>query len=161
MTGWTRDFSRRPDPQAASPPKWYSDAREVVALADALQEDGIDPVRLQDVVELVEAAECVVAFDGDVPPEPPPGRQGEQALRLDAAAPAVEPVAPGWINVVKRRSVLIDASELEGVLAADVPERHTMPPIAHPQHAVLGRVHGMEREIVVRRKREIVGHLGR
>ena len=62
---------------------------EVVAIRQAVEEDLVDPVGEQDVVELVEAAELVVALSVTSQPNFHQLAEVEQALGLEAAAPAV------------------------------------------------------------------------
>ena len=64
--------------------------RKVIAVGLADEEHLIDAVRQQDVVQFVEAAEFVVAFERDVPAKFPPTRQREQTARLETAAPSVD-----------------------------------------------------------------------
>ena len=131
---------------------------EVIALAHTLQIDRIDAVGLQKAVELVEAAEGVVALDRDIPAEAPPRREREQTAGLHAAAPAVE------LRIRRARErvhVLIDTCDLDIVRAADVAPVHPMPPLTLPEHALARGVHRVEREVVVRREREIVGNAKR
>ncbi len=131
---------------------------EVVPLAETRQVDLVDAIGLQDIVQLVEAAEVVVALQRHVPAEIPPGGEREPALALDAAAPAIE--ALGLLDRTRQiRPVLIDGGDLDGVRAGDAAEGHAMAPVALPENALAGQVHGMEGEIVVRRQREVVGHL--
>ncbi len=133
---------------------------EMVALAQALQERHVDAIGLQHAVELVEAAERIVALERDIPAEPPPRRQRENTAGLDAAAPAIEQ-APllGRHLAGQCRAVLLDAGELEIVLTANVADGDPLAPLPLIQHAVLRRVHRMEREVGAGRQREIVGHL--
>src|SRR5690606_41557928 len=110
------------------------------------------------IVQLIEAAETITAFNGHVPAEIPPRRERKLTLRLDAAAPAIEaPVLRlcAWeISVV-----LIDGGELDRVGPRDIAKGYAMPPITLPQDALLGRIHWVERKVIVRCQREVVGHL--
>ena len=126
MTGWTQEleYGRVVEQQAA---ELVELGAEVVAVAHALQIDGVDAVGLQDRVELVEAAEALVALDRDVPAVTPPGRQRELALGLDRPAPALIVALSG------AESVLVDAGDLDIVLAVG----QAVAPVALPQHAVV------------------------
>ena len=122
---------------------------EVVALAHALQIGDVDAVGLQDRIEVVEAPEALVAFNRDVPAVAPPRRKRELALGLDRPAPAQ--VVDGG------RGVVVDGGELDRVLAVGQP----VAPLALPQHAVVGEVARMQREVGVGSQREVVGHFDR
>ena len=131
---------------------------KIIPFAEADQERVVDPIRLQNIVEAVEAAESVIAFKRDVPAILPPGAEREKTLGLDRAAPAVEFQAVrrnGCLGAVQVVGVLVDGAELHGVLAGC----EFLAPLALVQYALLGQVLGSEGEVVGVRQCEVVGHL--
>ena len=128
MTGCTRELAvgRIVKQQAA---EMVELGAEIVAVAHALQIGGVDAVGLEDRIELVEAAEAVVAFDRDVPAEAPPRRERELAFCLNGSR-----ASPG--RRLRALSRPVDARKLDIVLAVGKP----MAPVALPQHAVVCEV---------------------
>ena len=109
---------------------------EVIAVALSLQVHLGDAVRAQDVVQLVEAAEGVVALHGRIPAELPPAAQVEQTLRVDAAA---ELVAQQGLALGIGERGLVDAVGIDGLVDARHLDRvrailEAVPELALEQH---------------------------
>ena len=128
---------------------------EIVPVRHPGEVEIVHAVGQQDAVELVEAAECVVGFERHIPAITPPAGEREIALGDDAAAEAVEIALLVGCHI-ELAAILIDAGELDGILAAG----KALAPITHPEHALAGHKARMESEIVRGREGEIIRDLG-
>ena len=132
---------------------------EVVAPVDALKISERDAVRAQDTVELIEAAEGVVAFERHIPARLPPRAEAEPPLGLEAAAPGVlKGALEKYTRVEQRRLIAVvlkDASQLDLVGAVGQP----MAPFALPEHPLFAHESGREGEIHVGGDLPVVGDL--